>query len=431
MSSFFERVAELMHERDTALVLGIDPHPADLPTLTGQAALAWSLDLLAKAGPFAVAVKPNAAFFEALPGGTEALAKLVEACDLPVLLDVKRGDIGSTAEAQARACYDLLGVDAVTIQPWLGEDAVAPFLREDKATFVLCHTSNPSAPSVQHLGTLEGPAYLAIARRALSWGSEVGLVVGATAPEALAAVRSAHPGCWILAPGVGAQGADAADTLRLGARADGFGLLVPISRGISRADDPAAAAESFARALALRSTELSTVDPLLQGLVDLECIRYGTFTLRSGETSNVYIDCRRIIGDPRLLGSLAARMVPSLRDAPLVAGVPTAGMPLGTALSLIAGVPMVYPRSTVKAHGTGRSVEGVWSAGQEVVMVDDVATAGTSLVEAAETLRAAGLVVRRALVIVDREAGATERLAAEGIELVSLFRLADVLELAP
>lgn len=429
--SFLGEVAERMRTLDTALVLGIDPHPEDLPEPTAAAALAWSRDLLAAAGPHVVAVKPNAAFFEALPGGLEALAELVAGCDLPVLLDVKRGDIGSTARAQAVACYDVLGVDAVTAQPWLGEDAIRPFLREGRAVFVLGHTSNPSAPSVQHLTTVEGPAYLAIARRALAWSDEVGLVVGATAPEALRAVRREHPDAWILAPGVGAQGADAAATLRAGARADGLGILVPISRGISRATDPAAAARDFARQLALVNGTADPVDPHLRALVELECIRYGTFTLRSGETSNVYIDCRRTIGDPGLLAGLAARMVPSIDGAARIAGVPTAGLPLGTALSLVSGLPLVYPRATVKAHGTGRSVEGVWSAGDRVVMVDDVATAGTSLLEAAEVLREAGLVVEQALVIVDRQAGARERLAAAGVELSALFTLDDVLALAP
>ncbi|MCA9571411.1 MAG: orotate phosphoribosyltransferase, partial [Myxococcales bacterium] len=206
---------------------------------------------------------------------------------------------------------------------------------------------------------------------------------------------------------------------------------VPISRGISRAADPAGAARNYARQLSLHSGESTGVDPLLQGLVDLECIRYGTFTLRSGATSNVYVDCRRTIGSPELLASLAARMVPGLAGAARVAGVPTAGLPLGTALSLVSGVPLVYPRASVKAHGTGRSVEGVWSPGETVVMVDDVATRGTSLVEAAQTLREAGLVVERALVLVDRDGGAREALAELGITLEALFTLEDVLALAP
>jgi uridine monophosphate synthetase len=432
VTPFLAAVAERMRTQGTALVLGVDPHPEDLDTPTAAAALAWATRLVEQAGPHAVAIKPNTAFFEAIPGGMAALATLIARTDLPVLLDVKRGDIGSTARAQAVSAYELLGADAVTAHPYLGRDAVDPFLRDGRAVFVLCHTSNPSAPDVQHLTTAEGPLYLAIARQALSWGADVGLVVGATAQEALQAVRAAHPDAWLLTPGVGAQGADAAETVALARRADGLGVLVPVSRGISRAADPAEAAARYALDLAIRheGTNVSR-DPLLAALADLEAIRFGTFTLRSGATSPVYVDCRRILGSPRLLGALAAKLTRQIGPGDIVAGVPTAGVPLGTAVSLLSGRPLVYPRSAAKAHGTGRRVEGFWSAGDRVVLVDDVATRGTSLLEAASTLREAGLVVERALVLVDRGDGAAERLADAGITLHALYTLADVLAAAP
>lgn len=430
MTSFFSAVEERIASLDTLLVAGIDPHLADLASPTAPGLWEWCLDLMDAVREDVVAVKPNAAFFEAIPGGVEVLGGLQELCHdfgIPMLLDVKRGDIGSTANAQATACYDVLGADAVTAQPWLGRDAVDPFLREGKAVFVLCHTSNPSAADVQRMHTLGGPAYMAVAQQATSWSDDVGLVVGATAIDAVRRVRQAHPNTWILAPGVGAQGADADALLAAGCRADGRGLLVPISRGISRAEHPAAAAKLWRERLRPRPRSATTTAPDadLAALTRLGCIRHGSFTLRSGATSNIYVDCRRIIGSPALLGQLASRLVPHVGDA-LVAGVPTAGVPLGTAVSLLSGRPLVYPRKAAKSHGTGQQVEGIFAAGDRVVLIDDVATSGISLLEAAAVLRGAGLVVERALVLIDRESGATAALAADGITLSALYTLSDL-----
>ena len=174
--------------------------------------------------------------------GLRALQRTIRrsAETVPVLLDVKRGDIGSTAQAYAKAAFEQWGADAVTLSPYLGEDSVKPFLAyEGKAAFLLCHTSNPSAAQVQHHG--EPPLFEYMASAAQAWGSanQIGLVIGATQPEAMAAVRGMCPDNWFLAPGVGAQGGDLAAALRAGLRADGSGMIVPVSRGVIMAADPA------------------------------------------------------------------------------------------------------------------------------------------------------------------------------------------------
>ena len=142
--------------------------------------------------------------------------------DLPVLLDAKRGDIGNTAKAYARAAFEVLNVDAITVNPYLGADSVTPFLEyEGKMVFLLCYTSNPSAAEIQNHGT--NPLYQHIARIAQTWGNagEIGFVVGATQPQALSAVRQIAPDRWILAPGVGAQGGDLDDALTCGTERPG------------------------------------------------------------------------------------------------------------------------------------------------------------------------------------------------------------------
>ena len=156
-----------------------------------------------------------------------------------------------TAEAYARSAFENLGAHAITLIPYLGKDSLEPFLAyKEKGVFLLCKTSNPGAADFQDLPVVEPganspiPLHLHIARLAQAWntGNNIGLVVAATQPEALARVRSAAPNLWFLVPGVGTQGGDLETALRAGMREDGRGLLINVSRGIARAQDPARAA---------------------------------------------------------------------------------------------------------------------------------------------------------------------------------------------
>ena len=239
----------------------------------------FALLLLEAAGPVASAVKVNLAFFEAFGSrGLAALERVRAAVpsDLPVLLDAKRGDIGSTSEQHARALFDHLGADAVTASPYLGGDAIGPLLeRADRFVYLLCRTSNPGAAELQDLrltadpaaGAPEEPVSRRIARLATGWQrypDTVGLVVGATAPAELAGVRTVAPALPFLVPGVGSQGGDATATLREGpARAGraagvpGGALLVNVSRGIAGAARHAPdAAEAVAAAAGTGSASL-------------------------------------------------------------------------------------------------------------------------------------------------------------------------------
>ena len=216
----------------------------------GVAGLERFAELVLEAAlPYAAAVKPNLAFFEAYgSAGLAALERLRATIpsDIPVIADAKRGDIGSTAARQAVALFDVLGADAVTVSPYLGEEAIRPLLeRDDRFAYVLCRTSNPGAGEVQDLPVGDGERlHERIARIATGWGpgGTVGLVVGATAPEELAAIRAIAPGLPFLVPGVGAQGGSIEPVLEHGpARAEpgaaafGGGLLVNVSRGIASA----------------------------------------------------------------------------------------------------------------------------------------------------------------------------------------------------
>lgn len=254
---FLERLGERSAAVGTVLCLGLDPDPASLPAglpsgLSGVERFARLV--VEAASPFAAAVKPNLAFFEAYGSAGLAALERVRAsihAGIPIVMDAKRGDIGTTSSRHAAALFDALGADAVTVNPYLGEEAIEPLLgRLDRYAYVLCRTTNPGAGEFQDLilGSAADapgePLWARVARRVATWGpgGTVGLVVGATAPRELAAVRAIAPGLGFLVPGVGAQGGDLDPVLRDGPATAppssvfvGRGLLVNVSRGIAGA----------------------------------------------------------------------------------------------------------------------------------------------------------------------------------------------------
>jgi uridine monophosphate synthetase len=442
-ATFFERLEARARAADSLLCVGLDPHPDDLPEATAGAARTFCLRLIEATHPFAAAFKPNSAFFEVYGGeGMHALAEVIAAVPegIPVILDAKRGDIGSTAEAYARAAFEVLGADAVTVNPYLGGDAVAPFLADPaRGAFLLCRTSNPGAAEVQDLDAGGVPFYMEVARLAEGWNARgnAGLVVGATYPDELAELREAYPELWFLAPGVGAQGGDLEAALRAGLRADGLGLLAPISRAISRAADPARAADDLRRAMnAVRAgprTAPSGFSPararLADDLLRLGCVQFGEFTLKSGQQSPIYLDLRRLPGDPAALRRAAAEYARLLRPLAFdrIAGLPYAALPIAAAVALHGGWPLVYPRKETKDYGTKSVVEGPYEAGERVVVLDDLITTGLSKFEGIEKLRAAGLEVADVVVLVERGGSAAAALGERGLRLHAVFGLPDLL----
>jgi orotidine 5'-phosphate decarboxylase subfamily 2 len=249
--SYLERLAERTAAVGTVLCLGVDPDPEALPEgfsrdIAGVEAFATLL--VRVAAPFAAAVKPNLAFFEAFGSPGLAAFERVRAAvpaGIPVVIDAKRGDIGTTSARHAAALYDALGADAITVSPYLGEEAIRPLIeRADRLAYVLCRTSNRGAGELQDqpLAAAEGrpaePLWARVAARVAGWGpgGTVGLVVGATAPRELEAIRAIAPAVPFLVPGVGAQGGEVETVLAAGPARDGprgGGLLVNVSRGIS------------------------------------------------------------------------------------------------------------------------------------------------------------------------------------------------------
>ncbi|WP_376794173.1 orotidine-5'-phosphate decarboxylase [Thermogemmatispora sp.] len=275
---FLEKWQRASRERESLLCVGLDPELERLPEpLRGggpEALVRFCREIVEATLPYACAYKPNLAFFEALgPQGWSLLSEVLAAIppEVPVIADAKRGDIGHTARAYARAIFEQLGCDAVTVQPYLGYDGLQPFLAyREKLVFVLCRTSNPGARDFQDLlvqsaevgeGAPEGagsqatPLYLVVAERVRRWQEQhgnCGLVAGATYPRELAAIRARCPELPLLVPGVGTQGGELEAAVRAGLDAHGGGILVAVSRAILYADaghDYAAAAGEAARHL--------------------------------------------------------------------------------------------------------------------------------------------------------------------------------------
>ncbi len=285
MESFFSFLEKRVDDCSSLLCIGLDPHVSEIPEPTAESARNFCLNLVKQTSRYAAAFKPNAAFFEVFGAeGWIALKDVIDAIQtesnrmgsmIPVILDAKRGDIASTAEAYAKSAFENLDVDCITLSPYLGKDSIEPFIQKsEKGVFLLCKTSNPGSGDLQDLmvTTDDGQQTMAnrqssmvylyehVAKLAQTWNTKnnIGLVVGATHIEALKRVRAAAPDLWFLAPGVGAQGGELESALKAGLRKDGKGMLIPVSRGIARAEKPGlAAAELRDEILAVRSSLLA------------------------------------------------------------------------------------------------------------------------------------------------------------------------------
>ena len=259
--NFLEKLLNAARTNRSLLCIGLDPDPELMPwgdvAEFNRAIVDATLDLVC-------AYKPNLAFYEALGiDGLKALEKTVDyiPADIPVIGDAKRGDIGNTARAYARALFETLGFDAATVNPYLGYDSLEPFMEyKEKGVFILCRTSNAGSAHFQDLllseksakaGEGGKPLFEIVAQRAREWNTfgNVGLVVGATYPEELRRVRQLCPQMPLLIPGIGAQGGDLASAVRYGVDDQGEKAIISSSRQIiyaSKGKDFAEAARGAA-----------------------------------------------------------------------------------------------------------------------------------------------------------------------------------------
>ncbi|GAB3098302.1 orotidine-5'-phosphate decarboxylase [Lysobacter terrae] len=257
--SFMHALRSRWHQADSLVCVGLDPEPAKFPAQFAHdpdAVFNFCRAIVDATAPYVCSFKPQIAHFAAL-GAEDALQRLIAHIHalhpgVPVILDSKRGDIGSTAQHYAAEAFDRYGADAVTANPYLGRDSVQPFLdRADRGVVILCRTSNPGAGDLQDLLVAGQPLYQHVAAKvANEWNvhGNCALVVGATWPDQLREVRHIVGDVPFLVPGVGAQGGDVEAVVSNAKTADGTGLIVSSSRAILYASNGADFAEAAAQA---------------------------------------------------------------------------------------------------------------------------------------------------------------------------------------
>lgn len=244
MNSFFQRVQFAFKRNNSVLCVGLDPDISKMPANIAKSKeplYDFLAPIIDATQDKVCCYKPNIAFYEAHgPRGIEQLIKVIEhirglEMDIPVILDAKRGDIGNTAKAYARSIFEDIRADAVTVNPYMGGDTLQPFLDyEDRGVIVLCLTSNPGYRDFEVLEFGEHQLFIHVAKMAVSWNvrENIALVVGATHPDEAARVREVAPEIPFLMPGIGAQGGNPAEIMKIGFTRSGFPPIVNSSRSI-------------------------------------------------------------------------------------------------------------------------------------------------------------------------------------------------------
>lgn len=267
--NFLEKVRRSWQSQNSLVCVGLDPHPAKLPSvLSGKDALfEFNRQIIDGTAQWACAFKPQIAYYSAVAAENQ-LEKTIqyiksEHPHIPVILDAKRGDIGATAEMYAKEAFDRYQADAVTVNPYMGGDTLEPYLsRTDKGVIILCRTSNPGSGDLQGVSSEGETIAMRVARLASKeWNQHenIGLVVGATYPEQIKVMREIGGEMPLLIPGIGAQGGDLEEVLKSGLDRRGEGLWINASRSIiyaSNGPDFAEAASAEAQRLCTQINEI-------------------------------------------------------------------------------------------------------------------------------------------------------------------------------
>ncbi len=259
--TFNERLNQVCSKRNSLVCVGLDVDLQKIPHFIldkEDPQVFFSKAIIDATVEYAAAYKINTAFFEAYGArGWEAMAKIVDylPADLIKIADAKRGDIGNTSKMYARAFFEELNFDAITINPYLGYDAINPFLEdEEKGAFILCHTTNKGARDFQKFNNGKKALYELVAEKVLQWNrkNNCGLVVGATYPDEMKHVRSLAPGLPFLVPGLGAQAGDFDLAIQYATDENGLGVIFNFSRGIIYRSD----GEDFAEAAGIKAKQV-------------------------------------------------------------------------------------------------------------------------------------------------------------------------------
>lgn len=468
--SFFTQLEQRIKEKNCPICVGLDPHSAELPENTADAAYTFCTKIIDATKHNAACYKPNSAFFEALEGGIETLKKVISYIpkEIPVILDVKRGDISTTAAAYAKAAKNL-GVNCVTLNGYMGYDAIKPFLDENIDAFILCKTSNPSSDEIQSIKTTNGKyVYEEVCELVKKWnidGNHLGLVVGATDVESLKKVREIDGKVWILSPGIGAQGGNLEDSIKYGMRSeDKMGIIFNVSRGISRSKDMSGEIDKYKSNIETAMKELSipaapSTTPKLENYkrefiefaIKNEVLKFGSFKLKSGRISPFFFNAG-CFNSGAAMNKLCYYYYCALEDYlqknkdmkfDVIFGPAYKGINLCCGLSMIIdqyskgklSSAFCYNRKEAKDGGEGGVLIGSEIKGKKVLLIDDVITAGTAIGESMTMMKdneseAVGVIIclNRQEKGKDTDESAIAQVEKNyGIPVISVIKLADII----
>ncbi|PSF38899.1 bifunctional orotidine-5'-phosphate decarboxylase/orotate phosphoribosyltransferase [Aphanothece hegewaldii CCALA 016] len=461
--NFFTSLTTAIEQNQSLLIVALDPNPEMMPLEYGMGddrrtlikqLWNWLSFIINETSDLVCAYKPTLGFYEALgTSGLELLLQVIKTVpqNIPVILDAKHGDL-NTSTVFARTVFEDWGVDAITLNPYVGQDHAASFLvYPDKGTFILCRTSNPGAINLQEYPTSDNPFYLQVVREVQTWGTpeQLFLEVGTTNGEVLSKIRAIAPERYLLLRSIWAKSGNLRDILTAGLNNNRDGLLIPVPQDQLSTQDLRKNVQALRdEVISIKNTlgeERSSCkiwtsnvcllnkhphqDLILQ-LYDIGCLLFGEYVQASGATFSYYIDLRKIISNPQIFQQVLYAYVEILKTLEFdrIAGIPYGSLPTATGLSLLLNRPMIYPRKEVKAHGTRRLIEGHFELGETVVVVDDVLISGKSAIEGAEKISSSGLNVKDIVVFIDHEEGVKDKIRAKGYQAYSVVGISEITE---
>ncbi|ERT05784.1 orotidine 5'-phosphate decarboxylase [Lyngbya aestuarii BL J] len=461
--NFFDKLIAAIERNQSLLYVALDPNPECYSFNPDQSVITveqWHNELksiVAQTVDVVCAYKLTLGFYQALGWqGIQLLEQIVQfiPSDLPIILDAKYGDINSS-NVFAQLIFEQWKIDACTVSAYTGLDQLTPFLvYPDKAVFVLCATSNPSATILQEYPTPEQSLYLQLVQETQTWGTleQLGLEVGMMA-DTLARVRKTAPERLILLEGDRSEENDLIEESELtpilaaGLNQNREGLLLPVPSCFLEAENITQVVTEFRDKInKIRSQDVQGSPTcnlwlpdicflehqphrnLILQLYDIGCIIFGEHVQSSGEIFPYYVDLRRIISIPQIFHKIVSAYADILEDLEFdrIAGIPYGSLPTATGLALRMERPMIFPRKEVKSYGTGRLIEGHFQAGEKIVVVDDILITGNSVMRGAEKLKSAGLEVEDIVVFIDHGRGVMDKLKSNGYQGYTVLSLAEI-----
>jgi uridine monophosphate synthetase len=456
--NFTAKLHQAIATNNSLLIVGLDPNPEMMPSeyLQSQDLLedleTWLLWVIKSTSDRVCAYKPTLGFYEALGmAGLQLLERILAGIpqSIPVILDAKHSDL-NTSTVFAKAIFEQWQVDAVTLTPYAGQDHAAPFLvYTDKAVFILAHTSNPKAETLQRYPNFEQPFYLQVVQEAQSWATpeQLYLEVGTTNTEVLGKIRAIAPERTILLRSLWSKKNNLEALINIGLNSMGEGLLIPIPQDFLASNHLATEVANLNQKLntyrVAKTNQAASSDiwtpnvclltfhpyqALILELFDIGCLLFGEYVQASGATFSYYIDLRKIISNPHLFNQVldAYGDIVQQLEFDRIAGIPYGALPTATGLALNLQRPMIFPRKEVKAHGTRRLIEGNFHPGEKVVVIDDILISGKSVMEGAEKLKSAGLKIEDIVVFIDHEGGVKDRLRDNGYRAHSVLSISEI-----